>query len=64
MLGKIGIEGSITVNIVVQGNPRASVKHMERGVAAEERPTTSRWCSGYAGSAARPELTEEWQVDA
>ena len=64
VLGRIGIEGLIIVNIVVQGAPRDSVWCMARCVAVAARPNTSRQCHINAEAMVRPEVTEEQQVSA
>ena len=44
VVGRIGIEGLITVNSAVEGTPTDSAQHMARCGAVAARPTTVRWC--------------------
>ena len=59
MLGRIGIDGSITVHTPLLDIPRGSGLHMARHVVLAARPTTSRHCAAQCRWVEKPGVPEE-----
>ena len=64
VLGKIGIQGLVNVNIAVQDTPRDSAQNVARCEVVAARQTFSRQCAGQCRGSRKVRGYQQWYVSA